>query len=68
MIKKFLAKLINWEAPRGAHKPSAEDVFKREQLRERELAQERERRHKQNVREGKWEEVKLPDGIERNSK
>lgn len=60
MIKRFLAKLVNWEGPRGAHKPSTEEVFQREQRRDRELAEEREKRHKQNIQEDKWQEVKLP--------
>ncbi len=42
MIKKFLAKLMNWEAPKGAHKPSAAEIFQREQKRESELSKERE--------------------------
>lgn len=68
MIKKFLAKLVNWEAPKGAHKPSAEEVFQREQKRERELAREREGQHRQNNQEDKWEEIKLPNGTEQNPK
>ena len=68
MIKKFFAKLVNWEAPKGAHKPSAEEVFQREQTRESELAREREEQHRQNRQEDEWKEVKLPDGTEQNPK
>ncbi len=68
MIKKFLAKLMNWEAPKGAHKPSAEEIFQNEQRREKELADEREKQHRQNKQEEGWQEVKLPEGVEQNPK
>lgn len=67
-MKKFLAKLINWEAPKGAHKPSAEEVFHREQARDKELAGEREEQHKQNKQGEGWEQVRLPKGTEQNPK
>lgn len=42
-MKKLIAKLINWEGIKSWHKPSAEEVFMREQKRERELSEERKR-------------------------
>lgn len=63
-MKKFLAKLLNWEAPRGARKPSAEEIFQREKKKESEYSKEEEARRKANIEEDKWEEVKLPDGTE----
>lgn len=55
MIKKLLAKLINWESVRKWHKPSAEEVFMREKNREQELSEERRRaaleRAQQELRE-----------------
>ncbi|MDP3799938.1 MAG: hypothetical protein Q8Q90_00765 [bacterium] len=68
MIKKLFAKLVNWESVRGQHKPSAEEVFRREQVAESNIAREREEQHRQNKQEEGWEEVKLPDGTERSSK
>lgn len=68
MIKKILAKLANWESVKGQHKPSAEEMFRREQVREKELADEREDRHRQNKQEEGWQEVKIPDGTERSPK
>lgn len=58
-------KLINWESVKNVHKPSSAEIFVREQKREKELADERERQHKQNIQEDKWEEVKLPEGSEK---
>lgn len=67
-MKKLLAKLINWEAPRGVHKPSADEIFRREQKSASEIAKEDEKRRKVNIEESQWEEVKLPDGTEQNPK
>ncbi len=68
MIKKFLSKLVNWESVRGARKPSAAEIFKREQQRESELAREREEQHRQNRQKDEWKEVKLPEMTEQNPK
>ena len=66
MLKKFLVKLVNWESVRGQHKPSAEEIFKREQKTESELAKEIERQHRQNIQDDQWREVEVPKETERN--
>jgi hypothetical protein len=66
MIKKLLAKLVNWEGVRGQHKPSAAEIFQREQKVESELAKEREEQHKRNKQEEGWQEVEIPSGQEKS--
>lgn len=66
-MKKFLAKLLNWEGPRGTHKPSAEEIFQREQKTASENAREEEARRKANIEEGRWQEAQIPEGQEGQS-
>ena len=66
MIKKLLARLVGLNFENKQWQKSAAQKFQEENEAERARVKEEERMRKANIEEDKWQEVKLPEGTERN--